>query len=240
MIKLSFSNAALKHVALATMLLDHIGFAFFPDMIVLRIIGRSSFVIFCFLLAEGTIHTCSRIRYFFRLLTFAFVSFIPYSLFTSNVCFCTWQLNVFFELAFSVIMITLFDNVNDVKFSVPLQLLILTVFVVIGILLHFDYIFVGFVLIASFYLFRFNKVLQCSVFLITTLFFIPLFYHYVNKQNWLISMAFGIFEFCGFVAFVFILNYDGNRGLQLPKWFYYSFYPLHLFIIWFTKTYVIC
>ena len=234
-----FSNATLKHIALLTMLIDHIGIAFFPDNIALRIIGRSSFIIFCFLLEEGTIYTHSRTKYFLRLLAFAFVSFVPYSLFEHKVWFCKWRLNVFFVLSSSVVMIALFDCAKKVKYRKTLQIMILVMFASMGVLLHFDYDYMGFVFISMFYLFRSQKVLQCIVFFLTTLCLMPLFSHYFEKKDWLVSIAAGVIESCGGVALFFVLNYNGMRGYQLPKWFYYAFYPLHLLIIWIVKTYVI-
>lgn len=237
--KIRFSNAILKHIALATMLVDHIGTAFFPTNLVFRIIGRSSFIIFCFLLAEGAVHTRSRVRYFLRLLTFALVSFVPYSLFGFNVWFCTWQLNIFFVLSSAVAMIALFDCAKKVRYRVPLYILILAAFSCLGISLHFDYDFIGFVLVAIFYLLRSKKLLQIIAFFLATLCLIPLYYHFYDGQNWFISIAAGVIESCGFVALFFVLNSSGERGSQLPKWFYYSFYPLHLLIIWIIKTYII-
>ncbi len=234
-----FSNATLKHIALLTMLIDHIGVAFSPDNIALRIIGRSSFVLFCFLLVEGAVYTHSRTKYFLRLLAFAFVSFVPYSLFVHNVWFCKWQLNVFFVLSSSVAMIALFDCAKQVKYRMTLQILIFVMFASIGVLLHFEYDFIGFVFVSVFYFFRSQKVLQCIAFFITTLCFIPLYQHYFDKQDWLISIAAGVIESCGGVALFFVLNYNEELGCQLPKWFYYAFYPLHLLIIWIVKTYMI-
>lgn len=234
-----FSNGVLKHIALLTMLIDHIGTAFFPTNFVFRIIGRCSFFIFCFLLAEGAVHTSSRVRYFIRLLVFALVSFVPYSLFGFNVWFCTWQLNIFFVLSASVLMIMLSDCVKNLKYSVPLQILILSVFAFIGALFHFDYDFIGFVLVAIFYLLRSKKIMQVVCLFITTLFLIPLFYHYYDNQDWFLSILLGVVESCGLVSLFFILNYNGARGKQLSKWFYYLFYPVHLLLIWITKTYVI-
>ena len=59
----------LKIIALITMLIDHIGCIFFPNIIVFRVIGRLSYPIFAMFIAEGYYYTKSRKKYVF---TFAY------------------------------------------------------------------------------------------------------------------------------------------------------------------------
>lgn len=58
------SGNALKIIAAVTMLIDHIGFILLPQYGFLRIIGRLSFPIFAFLIAEGCKYTKNKLRYF--------------------------------------------------------------------------------------------------------------------------------------------------------------------------------
>lgn len=78
--RLSISQEGLKVIACATMLLDHLGAVFFPAVQWLRIIGRLSFPLYCFLLAEGIHHTRSPLKYGLRLLLVAIASELPYDL----------------------------------------------------------------------------------------------------------------------------------------------------------------
>lgn len=73
------SQEALKLIACVTMLLDHIGATILPS-VTLRIIGRVSFPIYCFLLAEGIVHTRDPKRYGMRLALGAVLAEVPYEL----------------------------------------------------------------------------------------------------------------------------------------------------------------
>ena len=87
----TISQEGLKVLACATMLIDHIGAVFFPSTLWLRIIGRLSFPVYCFLLAEGVHYTRSPARYGLRLLFVALLAELPYdSLFYGKA---TWSHN---------------------------------------------------------------------------------------------------------------------------------------------------
>lgn len=73
------SQEELKIIACITMLLDHLGAVFVPWM-GLRVLGRISFPIYCFLLAEGAHHTRNSKGYAGRLFIGLVLSEIPYDL----------------------------------------------------------------------------------------------------------------------------------------------------------------
>ena len=95
--KFEITGAALKWIAIITMLIDHIGAAILepsipwdsPDVFdssifvwdsLLRGVGRIAFPIFIFLIVEGFFYTRSRKKYFIRMLMFSLVSEIPFDL----------------------------------------------------------------------------------------------------------------------------------------------------------------
>ena len=79
-IQTGISQEGLKFLACATMLIDHIGAIFFPQAQWLRMIGRLSFPIYCFLLAEGVKYTRNALKYGLRLLIIAIITELPYDL----------------------------------------------------------------------------------------------------------------------------------------------------------------
>lgn len=70
------------------MTIDHLAWAFLPTISPLaalaHLLGRISMPIFCFLLAEGSLHSRSLPRYALRLALCALLSAVPYSLFKTG------------------------------------------------------------------------------------------------------------------------------------------------------------
>lgn len=78
--KIGISQDYLKLLACFTMLIDHVGAIFFPQLQWMRIIGRISFPLYCFLLSEGVYHTRNPKKYALRLLLIMVISELPYDL----------------------------------------------------------------------------------------------------------------------------------------------------------------
>ena len=64
MLKNGLNNNQLKLIALLSMTLDHIAVMVFPQVILLRILGRLAFPIYAYMIAEGCTHTHSMGKYF--------------------------------------------------------------------------------------------------------------------------------------------------------------------------------
>ena len=127
--KYGLNRGNLKMIALFCMTLDHIAaivlnawlntfskdsFAYTCDMvliILLRLIGRLAFPIFCFFIVEGLLHTRNIYKYAFRLFLLALISEIPFDISHSNRLFDFKNQNVFWTLLFGLIAIYCIDGI---------------------------------------------------------------------------------------------------------------------------------
>lgn len=235
------TTSMLKIVACVLMLIDHMGAAIFPEAIILRFIGRLSFPIFAYLIAIGYSKTKSFSKYFYRLLIFAVISQIPFSLaFSDKISIHSLSdfmiffigspyphLNIFFTLAIGLITIRVWDK-N--KFS-TIKLIIVLVLGLTAQIFSTDYGIYGVAMILAFYIYNASKIeTLISQTIVFVLFYLPqillesLNYPGVSmKLNWF-SQALSL------LALIFIFTYNDEKGKDL-KYFFYSFYPVHLLII---------
>ena len=95
-------GGALKCIAAALMLTDHVGAILLPEVPVLRCVGRLAFPIFAFFIAEGYAHTRDFGRYFRRLAILAVVSEIPFNL-ENGAVFDPARQNVLFTFCLALL-----------------------------------------------------------------------------------------------------------------------------------------
>lgn len=202
-----------------------------------RAVGRVSFVLFAFLIVEGFLHTRSRARYLLRLGLFALLSEIPFDLaFSGNMIDWKSQ-NVYWTLLLGVLVLTVWEYFSRYRsvLSAAGCILIVTAACAAAFLGASDYRFMGVLLILAFYLtrgkergVRFMAVGLVMLFgtwgsnLIRYVGEIP-----ADQLFWS-----ALREMYGLLAFLLIFLYSGKRGEQLPKLFYYGFYPVHLLFLY--------
>ena len=246
------SAAALKRVALLTMLIDHLSYGILrvgrqgvqmllyssfgmsmEDSLRLiepvyqagRIIGRTSFPVFCFLLVEGYFHTSSRPKYFLRLAAFAFLSEIPFDrcFFPNRPDYAT---NVFFTLAAGLLTIWVIDTVKTRLFpeglspgeSRPAGRAILLLLVSAGVTLA----------VSQFTVFINTDYDRPGVFAIVLFYILHEWRTAAATAAWLNLWFFKSAEQWAFPSILLIRWYNGQKGKQANKYFFYLFYPMHL------------
>lgn len=109
-------NDMLKLIALLTMLIDHVGYLFFPEQLIFRTIGRIAFPIFAYQISIGFQKTSSRKRYAFRLFLFACLAQIPYSWFNPELYFNWTSLNIMFTFLIALGVLQTFE-MSKIEFS---------------------------------------------------------------------------------------------------------------------------
>lgn len=109
-------NDTLKLLALITMLVDHIGYMYFPNEMLFRIIGRLAFPIFAYQIAVGYSRTSNLKKYVSRILFFALITQIPYSFFSPDLSFNPIHFNVLFSFLAAIGMLCVYDKgISNIK-----------------------------------------------------------------------------------------------------------------------------
>lgn len=202
--RIGINGFTLKWIAIVSMLIDHMGAILFPQYIEMRIVGRLAFPIYCFLLAEGAVHTSNIRRYEIRLLAFACLSDIPFDLAFFGGVTLEHQ-NVFFTLLLGVLVIEQFQK-HEGKWLYGAVAFVLAS--VLAECLHTDYGAKGVLFILCFFLLR--------------------RFVFAAMNYWLANG--GVQVYAGFAALPLLL-YNGRRGPKM-KYFFYIFYPVHLVILY--------
>ena len=143
----------LKLVACLCMLIDHLGASCFSSVMVLRIIGRLAFPIYCFLLVEGAVHTHDMKKYILRMGIFALISEIPFDLALFHRVIYPGHQNVFFTLGLGLLAIWFIEHPIE-HLEIPDNLYKFLVIIAAGLIAEFlntDYGFTGVAVICVFY-----------------------------------------------------------------------------------------
>lgn len=219
------SASALKWIAAAAMLADHVGILLawrvpYQLWMGLRIFGRIAFPLFCFLLVEGFFHTGDVKKYLLRLGIFAVVSEVPFDLFLRNTPVFWGYQNVMVTLLIGLLLLYLYNGFLA-KVQPIYALMTLVSLVCLGLVARCDYGAEGVLIIFLFYFFRFRP--------------LPMFLSVA-----LMFLLMGSIEPWAVLSFIPILFYNGKKGGRAPKgrvsglvkrYGFYCFYPLHLLIL---------
>ena len=230
------NNNTLKIIAMILMLLDHLWGTIIPGNQWMTLIGRMAFPIFAFLIVEGFFHTSDLKKYMKRLFIFGLISEIPFNLiYTGSIIFPFHQ-NVMFTLLLGLLIINEIDKIKnnkEIKKKI-IPILKIFLFLLISIIGFVDYGVTGVLTIVVFYLFRGFKLAWIGQLISLILLYIVFF----EGQ----SVIFNIFNYeyflplqsIGVLSLIFIWLYNGEKGKnnKLIKYLFYSFYPVHMLVIY--------
>lgn len=244
----------IKLIAVIAMTIDHIAailpFIDFPLFGLVRMstlmhfIGRMAFPIFVYGIAQGCVYTHNWKKYLGRLLAFALISEIPYRIAFGYEVSSIGFYNIFFTLfagAASCFIIHLCKEHRMIAVSIAPIVLILLATEILGT----EYGAIGTLSIIFSYLLIHKK----SLVLVELGFIFVLYY--------IVTASFSGFSFSGFcypqfnwmlpgisiwpyvrnalgalIGVLLLLFYNGKKGNDRLKWFFYTYYPIHLLLLY--------
>lgn len=221
----------IKYAAVFAMLLNHMAHVFLREgsleYEICVAVGYFTAVTMCYFLVEGYQYTRSKKKYGQRLLLLAIISQVPY-----QAALGIRQLNMLFTLLFCFLILVCLEYIQDsAERSVCVCLLAAATCICDwgGLAAAFT------VLFAQAYGSRRKLLYAYGVDYL--LFSLVSAVEYAKTLSWALAVPRGLLEGVGILAsgVVIIFFYSGKRtgtGGRFSKWFFYVFYPMHLFALW--------
>lgn len=216
---LNTNTTFIKLLGIITMTIDHIGSVIFPNVLILRIIGRIAFPLFAWCILLGYYRTSNIKKYIIRLLLVAVISQPIYCL-LFNYPF--YKLNVIFTLLLEILFIYSLDKKK--YHYIPF------VFIVC-ILLKVDYKFDIIIFTLIYYYFR-NFTFAFILSFLT--------YSYTYAQSNVIVRNYPAMLQCFSILSLPIIVFNTKilSKLKINKYLFYLFYPTHLLILYIIKLFL--
>lgn len=229
----------IKIIACIFMLIDHIGVFIFPNILILRIIGRLAMPLFAFFIAEGAYYTKNKIKYLSLLSITGLIIFFVVFIATKEI-----EINILISFSLSLIVIFLYDNImkyiklKNKKLAIisALSFIIYSISLFIFIAFyHIEYGIFSIILPFAISLTQSkhyknpnpsDNLIKALVFILAYIFSMIISFYKMAPNMPLNIQKYGIF------AVFFILLYNGKRGKYNLKYLFYIFYPAHVLILY--------
>jgi len=205
----------LKLIAVLAMVVDHLGYLFFPEQEWMRAIGRIAMPIFGFAIARGFYYTRDSKSYLLRMALLAVVSQLPFMLlFSLTTEISIWGWSFWFPVLNMVVPWAL------ALLLLRLPLLALAPIVVALLYVPMDYTSLVILLPVALYHLWFKRRRPVLALLATA---------GVLSAISLLTMTLQWWSLLAIPLVYFLERYD--RKIRLNRWFFYSFYPAHMFLL---------
>ena len=231
------SGNMLKIIAAIAMVIDHIGFMFFPDILILRYIGRIAYPIFAFMIAEGAKYTKNKLRYFLMIFILGTICQVVYYFFDDHSLYMsiliTFSISILLIYMLQLIKYIAFNTKTNIVVKIILPLILIPLSIIglyyLNLYVEIDYGFWGilapvFASLLDFRNFKVSNFLKKldNYYIRLLIFFIGLTLLMIYGQP---------FQWAWVFSIPFFLLYSEKRGKLKMKYFFYLFYPLHLVIL---------
>lgn len=234
--KRGLSADAIKLIAAAAMLIDHIAWCFVPKNsaagVLMHMIGRIAAPIMCFFIVEGFYNTENVRKYLLRLGIFAVISWVPFVFmedgilpfyFSGGELFFVFDQSIIYTLFLGLLMLVM---IHSERLKIPLKLLFAAGILYLSFWGDWSFIAILFILVFDRFHGDFKK--QAIAFAAAVGFeYLILITLYQNPP------ADALFQIGVIFALIPLYFYNGRRGKnkRLGKWFFYVFYPLHMLVL---------
>lgn len=222
----------MKTFAVLCMLIDHIGFLFFPEQVIWRIIGRLAMPIFAYSIARGARYTRSMKGYMKKIFLFALISQLPFW-WMQKMAYGHSFLSIHFNIGFTFLAaLGIIKLLQEVKYQNKLlevgRILICLIILVSADLLHLDYGSYGILVVLLCYKVGGDKQSRWILWMGYTV---------LTYLSYLSSVPMFLLQEMGVLAFGMIAILQDISEKRIGR-FFYIFYPLHMIVLCILKTYL--
>lgn len=225
-----FNSNQLKLIAIAAMTIDHVADIVCPYstegwVVLCHVIGRLTAPIMWFFIAEGCFYTRDIKAYAKRLFLFALISHFAYNFAFGNpfIPFKTsvfGQTSVIWPLAWGVIAVYVLNNEHMKKWMKYMLLILICVLTFCA-----DWSCIAVMAIVSIADARGNFKKQMLSMMCWVGMYTIVYFFFIDK-------VYGIVQLFVALSIPCLKLYNGKRGeWKGMKWFFYVYYPLHLFLL---------
>ena len=231
------SAASLHILAMATMVLDHLWATVVPGNTWMTLVGRLTFPIFAFLIAEGLTHTRDAKAYRRRMLVAAILSEIPFNLMCASSPIYPFHQNVLWTFLIAMYMIAMTERAKERGsglWAAAVGIAAVILGMLLGTVAMVDYFGAGVAMVMLFYFARgrrwYHFALQAA----------GMYYLNVEMLKGLyypVTLFGHEFEFyqqsLALLALIPIWLYRGRQGhhSKVFRFVCYAFYPVHMLIL---------
>lgn len=233
----------LKIIACLSMLIDHFGLMFYPNIVVFRAIGRLAMPIFAYCIGGGVLKTRNKLKYFLRVFILGVICQLFYigdELVTNheiNEFSNSFHLNILLTFSLSIAICSAYVNFSEsvergddakrqaiyflifaisVIAALGLNVLFENSVKIFGYMVTLDYKIQGTLLPLFAVMIKDDGIKQKAIFTVGVIFFTAM-----------CAMNYS-YAYYALLSLPIIWLYNGKRGKLNLKYAFYLFYPIHL------------
>lgn len=224
----------LKLLAVVFMTIDHVGMILFPGVSLFRIVGRLAFPVFSYSIYEGCRYTRKPVAYLCRMFGLGFFCALVQYFYTGEVfgnILITFSLSICILYCVNRLKREIYAPVRN-----PAKILSAVLFVLVSISLtavlclfiEIDYGFLGVLLPVFAEIFDIEPAVPDGTYRKSKSWY-PLLGFFAGLV--LLSSWKGGIQYYSCLSILFLAASSGEQGKCKLKYFFYIYYPLHLFVI---------